>query len=133
MPLPGGIFVPALYVLLLIFMAQDPAMLVLIWLPSVAVCKESFCMICFSCDSSLGGIWIRRSSCVLLFGVIVAFCDGIVSDVLLFGSVFSEEGGVYIQVCSEDDVKVIRWSNGGGLAGIPGLLLKTYGEWDVGR
>ena len=47
------------------------------------------------------------------------------------GQFFLEEGGVYIQVCSEDDVKVIRWRNGSGLAGIPGLLLKTYQEWDI--
>ena len=90
-------------------------------------------MVCFSCDSSSSGILIWRSSCILPFGVIVAVCDGVVSDVLLFGSVFSEEGGVYIQVCSEDDVKVILWRNGGGLDGIPGLLSKTYREWDIGR
>ena len=98
MPLPGGIFVPALYILLLIFMAQDPVMLVLMWLPSVAVCRVSFCMICFSGDSSLDGIWIWRRSWVVQFGVIVTFRGGIVSEVLLFGSVFLEEGGVYIQV-----------------------------------
>ena len=60
LPLPGGIFVPVFYMFLLIFMAQDPVMLVFMWLPSVAVCRVSFCIICLSGDRSLDGIEIWR-------------------------------------------------------------------------
>ena len=54
-------------------------------------------------------------------GVAGTFGEDILLEFLFYGLFFSEEGCVYIQVFSEDDVSVILWRSRGGFTGMPGL------------